>query len=126
MTVERLKQELVQVSDAYAENFNRGDAAGIAALFVNGGVHVNESGARNDIEQLYQAAFKAGSSNRMDASIDEVWSLGTDIATAVGQVHVTGRDQSGAAIERARRSTGTYVREGGKWKIQMITTLPKQ
>jgi ketosteroid isomerase-like protein len=62
----------------------------------------------------------------MDASIDEVWSLGTDIATAVGQVHVTGKDQGGAAIERARRSTGTYVREGGKWKIQMITTLPKQ
>ena len=103
MTVERLKQDLVQVSKAYAESFNRQDAAGIAALFVNGGVHVNESGARNDIEQLYQAAFKVGSSNRMDASIDEVWALGTDIATAVGQVHVTGKDQGGAAIERARR-----------------------
>ena len=50
MTVERLKQELVQVSNAYAESFNRQDAAGIAALFVDGGVHVNEAGPRNDIE----------------------------------------------------------------------------
>ena len=58
MTFERLKQELVQVSNAYAESFNRQDAAGIAALFVDGGVHVNEAGPRYDIEQLYQAAFK--------------------------------------------------------------------
>src|SRR5215831_11651976 len=115
MTIERLKQELVQVSNAYAESFNRQDAAGIAALFVDGGVHVNEAGPRNDIEQLYQAAFKAGSSNHMDASIDAVWSLGTDIATATGQVHMTGKDQSGAAFERTRRSTGTYMREGGIW-----------
>ena len=60
MTFERLKQELVQVSNAYAESFNRLDAAGIAALFVDGGVQVNEAGPRYDIEQLYQAAFKTG------------------------------------------------------------------
>ena len=125
MSNESLKQELQQINNAYAASYNSRDAAGIAALFVNGGVHVNEAGPRTDIELFYQTAFKAGSSHRMDASVDEVWSLRTDIATAVGRARITGKDQGGATVERSRRTTATYVREDGKWKIQMLTALPR-
>src|SRR5579859_1952913 len=62
MSNESLKQELQQINNAYAASYNSRDAAGIAALFVNGGVHVNEAGPRTDIELFYQTAFKAGSS----------------------------------------------------------------
>jgi ketosteroid isomerase-like protein len=126
MSDQKLKQALEQIGVAYAECFNRRDATGIAALFVGGGVHVNEAGPRKDIEQFYQAAFKAGSSSRMDTSLDEVWPLGTDVATSIGEVRITGKDPSGAAIERVRRCAATYVRGGRTWKIQMIATLPKQ
>jgi uncharacterized protein (TIGR02246 family) len=125
MSNEGLKQELQQINAAYAAGFNNQDPAGIAALFVSGGVHVNETGSVADIEEFYKTAFKRGSTSRMEASVDEVWSLGTDVATAVGRAVITGRDQSGATVERHRRTTATYVREGGKWKLQMLTALPR-
>ena len=125
MSDDSLKRALEEVGAAYAESFNRKDAAGIAALYVDGGLHVNEQGPRKDIEQFYRAALNAGSSIRMVISLDEVWSLRADVATAVGEVHVTGRDQNGASIDRVRRCTLIYVREGGKWKMQMATALPK-
>src|SRR5947207_14660706 len=85
MTDESLKQALER-EVPYADNFNKKDAAGIAALFVDGGVHVNEAGPRKDIQQFYEAAFKSGSSVRMAITLDEVWSVGSDVATAVGEV----------------------------------------
>ena len=125
MSDQKLKQELDQVSAAYADCVNRQDAAGIAALFVNGGMHVNEAGPRKDIEQFYVAMFMVGSP-RMKSNVDDAWSLSPDIATSLGEVRVTGKDASGAAFERVRRFAATYVRDGGRWKIQMLTTLPKQ
>jgi hypothetical protein len=59
-----LKQEIEKNSAAYAENFNRQDGAGIAALFASGGVHVNSQGPRTDIEQFYHAIFEAGFTRR--------------------------------------------------------------
>jgi ketosteroid isomerase-like protein len=51
--------------------------------------------------------------------------LGSDAALAVGKFRVTGKDQSGAAIEVAGLWTATYVREGGKLKIRMLTAIPQ-
>jgi hypothetical protein len=55
-----LKQEVEKIAAAYAENFNKQDAARIAALYATGGVHVNPMGPRTDIEELYKGVFKAG------------------------------------------------------------------
>jgi ketosteroid isomerase-like protein len=122
---ESLRQELEQISSAYAGSFNKRDGAGIAALFAKGGVHINPAGPRKDIEQFCQPIFEAGVIDHYEASLDEFWSLGSAVAAAIGQHRMTGKDQSGAQIERLGRWTATYVREGEKWKIKMLTALPR-
>jgi ketosteroid isomerase-like protein len=119
-----IKQELEKVGSAYMESFNRQDAAGIAALYANGGMHINPAGPRTDIEQLYQAIFKAGFDHQ-EANLDEAWPLGTDAALAIGQYRIGGKDLTGAPMERGGYWTATYVREDGKWKIRLQTALPK-
>jgi ketosteroid isomerase-like protein len=119
-----IKQQVEQIGSAYAESFNKQDAAGIAATFATGGIHVNPAGARTDIAQLYEGTFKAGF-NHEEISVDQVWPLGSDTALAMGQYRITGKNQSGAPIEIAGIWTATDVREGGKWKIRMLSAIPK-
>jgi ketosteroid isomerase-like protein len=121
----RLKQELGKVSAAYGESFSRQDGAGIAALYARGGIHVNPAGPRTDIAQLYEAAFKDGLSYA-DYTVSEVWALGADTALVMGEYHITGKTQGGASIELAGLWTATDVREGGKWKIRMMTAIPER
>jgi len=125
VTDESLKQQLEQITSAYVGSFNKRDSAGIAALFAKGGVHIDPMGPRKDIEQFYQPIFEAGIIDHYEASLDEYWSLDAAVATAVGQHRMTGKDHSGAPIERLGRWTATYVREGDKWKVQMLTALPR-
>jgi ketosteroid isomerase-like protein len=119
-----LKQQVEQIGSAYADSFNKQDAAGIAATFATGGIHVNPAGARTDIAQLYEGTFKAGF-NHEEITVDQVWPLGSDTALAMGQYRITGKNQSGAPIEIAGIWTATDVREGGKWKIRMLSAIPK-
>src|SRR5262245_19557084 len=114
-----VKEELEKVNAAYAANFNRHDAAGIAALYASGGIHLNAAGPRMDIEALYNALFSAGFTY-FGSNIDEAWSLGPDAALAMGKYRAAGKDQGGTAIERGGYWTGTYVREAGQWKVRML------
>ncbi|MFB9268430.1 YybH family protein [Bradyrhizobium erythrophlei] len=119
-----LKQRVEQIGAAYAESFNKQDGAGIAALFVNGGVHVNPAGPRSDIAEFYQGAFKAGFDHE-EITVDQAWPLGTDTALAIGGYRITGKNQSGAPIETGGIWTATYITEGGKLKIRMLSAMPK-
>jgi uncharacterized protein (TIGR02246 family) len=121
---ENLRQEVEKIGSAYAESFNRQDAAGIAALYADDGVHINPAGPRTDIEQFYRDLFKAGFSYQ-ESNVDGVWPLGAETAVAIGQYRTTGKDQSGAPIEAWGISTATYMRERGKWKIRMLSAIPK-
>ena len=119
-----IKQEVEKISSANSESFNRQDAAGIAALYADGGVHINPAGPRTDIEQFYQGVFKAGFDHQ-EVSVDEAWALGADAALAIGQYRISGRDPSGTLPQRGGYWTATYVREGGKWKIRMQAEIRK-
>jgi ketosteroid isomerase-like protein len=121
---DRLKQEMDKVSAAYGESFNRQDGAGIAALYANGGIHVNPAGPRTDIARFFETAFKAGLDHE-DLTVNEAWALGADTALSMGEYHITGKNQGGAPIELAGLWTATDVREGGKWKIRMMTAIPE-
>jgi len=121
---EKLKQEVENIGSAYAESFNKQDAAGIAALYAAGGTHVNPAGPRTDIAQLYEGTFKAGF-NHEEITVDQVSPLGSDTLLAMGQYRITGKNQTGAHIEIAGIWTSTDVREGGKWKIRMLSAIPK-
>jgi ketosteroid isomerase-like protein len=121
---ENLKQKVENIASAYADSFDKQDGAGIAALFANGGVHVNPSGPRSDIAAVYQGAFKAGLDHE-EITVDQAWPLGADAALAIGGYRITGKNQSGAPIETGGIWTATYIIEGGKLKIRMLSAMPK-
>ena len=81
-------------------------------------------GTHTDVVQFYKGAFKAGF-NRLETTVDQVWPVGSDTAIGMGKFRITGKNQSGAPIEGAGVWTATYVREGGKLKIRMLTGVPQ-
>ncbi|QQN62219.1 nuclear transport factor 2 family protein [Bradyrhizobium diazoefficiens] len=118
------KQKVEAVASEYAASFNKHDGAGIAALFATGGIHVNPAGPRSDIAEFYQGAFKAGFDHE-EITVDQAWPLGSDMALAIGNYRLSGKNQSGAPIETGGIWTATYVTEGGKLKIRLISAMPK-
>jgi len=121
---QNLKQRIEQIGSNYADSFNKQDGAAIAALFTSGGIHVNPAGPRSDIAEFYQGAFKAGFDHE-EVTVDQAWPLGTDTALAIGAYRITGKNQSGAPIETGGVWTATYMTEGGKLKIRMLSAMPK-
>ncbi|TWB03548.1 YybH family protein [Bradyrhizobium stylosanthis] len=118
------KQKVEAVASEYAASFNKQDGAGIAALFATGGIHVNPMGPRSDIAEFYQGAFKAGFDHE-EITVDQAWTLGTDMAIAMGNYRLSGKNPSGAPIETGGIWTATYVTEGGKLKIRLLSAMPK-
>jgi len=121
---EDVKMEVGKVAEAYSENFNKQNAAGIAALYASGGLLVNATGPHSDIEKTYEGVFKAGFT-KDEIRVDQVWALGADTALAMGEFRISGQNPSGTPIEVVGFWTATDVREGGTWKIKMLTAFPK-
>ena len=76
-----------------------------------------------DVAKFYDGVFKFGV-NHHEARIDQISPLGPDTALVMGKYRVTGKSPSGGAMEIAGFSTATYVRDGGRMKIRMLTALP--
>ena len=57
---QNLKQVVEKIGAAYSENFNKQNAAGIAALYATGGMQVNQAGPTTDVAKRYEGVFKAG------------------------------------------------------------------
>jgi uncharacterized protein (TIGR02246 family) len=120
-----LKKQVEQINTAYMESFNKQDAAGLATLFATGATFVNQFGPQTPTKQHFEEGlFKAGF-NHAESKVDQVWPLGSDAALGMGQIRFTGKNQNGAPIETAAFWTATYVREGGKWKVRMLSGIPK-
>ncbi|XIA67824.1 nuclear transport factor 2 family protein [Bradyrhizobium sp. TZ2] len=85
---------------------------------------MNPAGPRTDIAEFYQGAFKAGFDHQ-EITVDQAWPLGADTALAIGGYRITGKNQSGAPIEAGGIWTATYISEGGKLKIRMLSAMPK-
>jgi ketosteroid isomerase-like protein len=119
-----LMQQVEKIGATYVENFDKQNAAGIAALFATGGVHVDPTGPTTDIAKRDEGAFKAGF-NHLEITLDQVSPLGADMALGLGEYRITGKNQSGEPLDVTGRWTAVYVLEGGTRKIRMLTTLPK-
>jgi uncharacterized protein (TIGR02246 family) len=55
------RQQIERIAAAYVENWNKHDAAGIAALYAKDGQQVTATGVKSgtqEIEQVYQSAMK--------------------------------------------------------------------
>jgi ketosteroid isomerase-like protein len=118
------KKQLEQGVPTFIERFNKQDTTGVAAAYASGAIIVDPAGAHTDILKVYDRAFKAGI-NHMEVNIDQAWPLGSDTALGMGKYRVTGKNPSGNPIEDAGLWTATWVREGGEWKVRMLTTIPQ-
>src|SRR5882757_482862 len=119
------KKQLEQGAPTFIERFNKQDATGVAAMYATGAIIVDPAGPHTDIVKVYEGAFKAGI-NHMEVKVDQAWSLGSGAALGMGKYQVTGKNPSGDLIEDAGLWTATYVREGGEWKVRMLTTIPQR
>jgi len=117
-----LRHQIESVVSSYAENFKKQNASGIAGLYTKDGVLVNP-GPQKSVEQYYQNAFKTGF-NHQDIALEDVSSLGPDAAISMGEYHISGRSQNGSVLESNGRWTAVEVREGGAWKIRLLTAFP--
>ncbi len=120
------RQQIEKIVVAYHENWNNHNAAGIAGLYTKDGVLVTPSAkvviGPQEIEQNYKTAFDAGLPHHDSATVDQVSPLGTDTAFSVGEFHLSGQGQSGPTKINGHW-TAVYVREGGTWKIRLLTAL---
>jgi uncharacterized protein (TIGR02246 family) len=121
------RQQIEQLVATYRENWNNHNAAGIAALYTNDGVLVSQAPkvvktGPQEIVQQYETAFKTVSHN--DGATAEVFSLGPDALYSVGEYHLSGQNQSGGPLKVDGHWTAVYVREGGAWKIKLLTAVP--
>lgn len=125
-----LRGQLEGLTAAYTSAENKADAAAVAALYTNDGEAVSPFGnaivkkGKKEIEQYYQAAFKALQDRHAELKLDEASQLGADAAIGAGTFVVTGKAENGDAVKREGHWTAVYVLDGGAWKIRMATVFP--
>jgi ketosteroid isomerase-like protein len=118
------QQEVVKIATAFTENFDKQNSTGISALFTKEGIFVNPTGTHTDVAQFYAGAFKAGI-DHIEITVKQATALGADTMIGVGEFQTSGKNPSGAAIGESGYWTATYVRDGGTWKLRMLTGFPK-
>lgn len=119
------RQQIERLATAYVENWNKHDAGGIAALYTKDGVQVTAAGVRNgpqEIEQAYQGAIKTFPQHD-GQTIEQILPLGNDADVRIGEFHLGGQGPNGPT-KLDGRYTAVDVREGGTWKIRLLTAVP--
>ena len=119
---QNLRAEVEKISAIHVENFNKQNAAGIAALYAKGATLVNAAGVHTSAEENFQNAFKLGF-NHQEVSVREVTSIAPDIALGIGEYANSGQGQSGPLQVRGRW-TAVYIRQDGVLKIRLLTAVP--
>ena len=119
------RQQIEQMVATFTERYKKQDAAGIATMFTKDAVRVSSAAPAvgpQAIEEIFKTQFKAGY-NHIDLTVDQVSPLGNDAAITIGEYHATGQGQSGP-LNVEGRWTEVEVREGGGWKIRLLTVVP--
>jgi len=120
------RQQIEQLVTTYRANWNKQDAAGIAGLYTKDAVLVSQApkvvkNGQQEIAQQYETIFKTLPHN--DAATVEVSPLGNDALFSVGEYHLSGQNQSDP-VKADGHWTAVYVRDGGTWKIRLLTAVP--
>ena len=111
-----IDSEIRKADDAFEQTFERGDAAGLAELYAEGGM-LMPTGAdfikgKQAIKEFWQGAIKSGiKAAKLD--IVEVERHG-DAAIEVGRYKLTGAD---AGVVDHGKYVVTWKNENGRWKI---------
>jgi uncharacterized protein (TIGR02246 family) len=119
------RQQIERIAAAYVENWNKHDAAGIVALYTKDGVQVGAMGVRSgpqELEEAYESAMKTFPQHN-GQTIEQISPLGNDADIRIGQFHLSGEGPNGPT-KLDGRYTAVDVREGGAWKIRLLTAVP--
>ena len=111
------RQQIERIAAAYVENWNKHNAAGVAALYTKDGVQVTATGVKSgpqEIEQAYQSAMKTFPQHN-GQTIEQISPLGNNADIRIGQFHLAGEGQNGPT-KLDGRYTSVDVREGGHGK----------
>lgn len=125
------RQDARQAVDAfvtkYLDAYNRKDAAGIAALYMEDGLRVPPgpiTAGKQNIEKAWRAVFDAGYTG-LRYDIQQVQAEG-NIVWSVGQFTVMAPDESGVPQERQGNFVNIYQWEGDglKFRVHSFSFLP--
>jgi uncharacterized protein (TIGR02246 family) len=117
-----IKQEVEKIGAAYMDAVAKHDAAAIQALYSKDGIQVNVVGeVKTDLKATYEQYFKDGEQS-INTTIRRAALINPDVAIANGDVDVTFNVEP---LKRALFWSAVYVKEGGTWKIKMLTAAVK-
>ena len=118
-----IKKAAPLMASAYIEAYNKQDTAGLAALYAPDAIVVNPAGVRQVDAKFFEGFFSDGP-RRVETVFDQAWPLTADTALGAGTFQITGTTLKGEPVDFKGRWTSTYVRQDGKWKIRLLTTMP--
>ena len=118
------RTEVEKVTAAYAESYDKQNAAGIIALYAQGGALVNAAGVHSaaELAEYYAKSFKSGY-NHLESTVNDAFSIAPDVVVGRGEFTVTGQGAKGA-LQAHGRWTCVYLRENGVLKIRQLTAVP--
>lgn len=118
-----IKEQAPKLRTDYIDAYNRQDVAALTAFYASDALMVNPAGTHPIDAKLIEGWFKDGP-RRTDTTFDQALPVGADAALGIGTVHVAGKTLKGQPVDFKGRWTATYVRDGGKWKIRLLTVVP--
>ena len=122
------RHQIEQMVATFSERYNKQDAAAIASMFTIDAARVASAATAistgpQGIEEAFKTQFELGF-NHIELTVDQVSPFGTDAAITIGKYRLTGQGRSGP-LKMDGHWTEVEVREGGVWKIRLLTVTPK-
>jgi ketosteroid isomerase-like protein len=124
-----LRETAERISGIYSDSFSKQNAAPIGELFTQDAVSLSPTpgGAvktgKEAITRGYEGFMKAGA-NHIEVNFSQLMPLADNVALGWGDYHVTGQGQSGP-LKVDGDWSATYVRDGGIWKIRLLSAIPR-
>jgi ketosteroid isomerase-like protein len=112
-----------QIRLAFLEAFAKQDMAWLAASYTSDAVSVNRMGVHPINAKSIEGWFADGP-RTIETTFDQALPLSADVALGIGTFRLTGKTLKGEPVEVSARWANTYVRQDGRWKIRMQTTIP--
>ena len=121
------RSQIEQVTEMFADHYNKQDAAALAGMFTKNALRVSSdetavSAGTQAIEESFNTQFKTGFTH-IELMLDQVSPLGVDAAVTIGKYHLTGQGLAGPLKVDGNWSE-VEVREGDVWKIRLLTVTP--
>ena len=120
--------QIEQMAATFADHYNKQDAAALASMFTKDALQVSSDGTAvsagpQAIEDSFKTQFKTGLAH-IELVVDQVSPLGADAAVTIGKYQLTGQDRNGP-LKIDGHWSEVEVREGGVWKIRLLTVTSK-